>query len=125
MNAKRISATENDRASTGNLAGWLCVIGLAFGAMIPDTSPGAEKPVVAADKKKGAELVRSFRSDLVIVEGKSGRGSAFIGIIKGRKFLITNAHVIAGIKEPHFKSLDNAPVSLDSAAAVAVGHDIV
>src|SRR5439155_9203488 len=32
---------------------------------------------------------------------------------------------MAGIKDPHFKSLDNAPVKLDSAAAVAVGHDIV
>ena len=94
-----------------------------FGA--EKAGPADAKPVPATDKQKGRDLVHSFRSDLVLVEGKSGRGSGFIGLIKGRKFLITNAHVMAGIKGARFKTLDGGPLKLEPAAAVAVDHDIV
>jgi hypothetical protein len=131
MNAKRYLPAKNPGASMPHPA-WLLVLGLAFGLSASNSCEAAEKPSApstkgtsAIDKQKGLELIRGFRSDLVLVEGKSGRGSAFIGVIKGRKFLITNAHVMAGVKGAHFKTLDNGPLKLDPAAAVAVGHDIV
>ena len=126
MTANRTASTATGSPLKESFAARLFVCALALAFVTTGASVGAEKPAEAAPKAFGAaELVRGFRSDLVLVEGKSGRGSAFIGLLKGRKFLITNAHVIAGIKDPHFKTLDNAPVKLDSAAAVAVGHDIV
>jgi hypothetical protein len=60
----------------------------------------------------------------VFFEGKAGMGSGFITDIKGRKFLVTNAHVLAGIKGATFKLLDRTVVQV-GAASVAVGHDLI
>jgi len=78
----------------------------------------------AADKDKAAALVRDHRSGLVFFEGRSGMGSGFITDIKGRKFLITNAHVLAAIKAATFKLLDRTVVRV-GAASVAMGHDLI
>lgn len=78
----------------------------------------------AAEKDKAAALVRDYRSGLVFFEGKAGMGSGFITDIKGRKFLITNAHVLAAIKAAKFKLLDRTEVQI-GAASVAVGHDLI
>lgn len=78
----------------------------------------------AAEKEKAAALVRDYRSGLVFFEGKTGKGSGFITEIKGRKFLITNAHVLASIKAATFKLLDRTEVQV-GAASVAVGHDLI
>jgi hypothetical protein len=82
-------------------------------------------PATPLDHGKAGELVNQYRSDLVLIEGKAGKGSGFVGEIKGRKFLVTNAHVLAAITEPRFRLLDNSVLKLDPAAAVALGHDLV
>ena len=71
-----------------------------------------------------ASFVRDYRNGLVFVEGRAGQGSGFITEVKGRKFLFTNAHVLAGIKGAGFTLLDRTPVRV-GAGSVAVGHDLV
>lgn len=73
---------------------------------------------------KAAALVRNYRSALVFFEGKAGKGSGFITDIQGRKYLITNAHVVAAIKAAMFKLLDSTAVQIGASSA-AVGHDLV
>ncbi len=80
--------------------------------------------VRAAEPGNAASLVRDYRGGLVFVEGKAGQGSGFIAEVKGRKFLFSNAHVLAGIRGPAFKLLDRTPVQV-GASSVAVGHDLV
>jgi hypothetical protein len=93
-----------------------------FGA--EPTQPVARKDGAADDKTRAAQLLQDYRNDLVLVEGKDGKASGFIADIKGRKFLVSNAHVLAHIKAPRYKLLDNSPLKL-GAAMVAVGHDII
>jgi hypothetical protein len=83
-----------------------------------------EKEPSAKDKEKAATFVREHRSGLVFVKGKLGSGSGFIAEMKGRKVLITNAHVMAGLRSPAFELLDRTPVRVGT-ATVAVGHDLV
>jgi hypothetical protein len=91
--------------------------------------PGKEaalevKAPSATDREKAAVFVREHRSGIVFVKGKLGSGSGFIAEMKGRKVLITNAHVMAGLKSPSFELLDRTPLRV-GAASVAVGHDLV
>ncbi len=102
----------------------LGVLTLACGLIGCGNASAAARRNPGAVKSKSGELVQGFRSDLVVIEGKSGNGSGFIASIKGRKFLVSNAHVLAGIRGPRLKLLDNSPLKL-GAASVAVGHDIV
>jgi hypothetical protein len=89
------------------------------------TSADKPKPVApAADNAKAPGADSDYRASLVLVEGKSGKGSAFIMQMKGHKYLVTNAHVLAGIRDAHFKPLDNTALKLVQ-AMIAVGHDIV
>jgi len=70
-----------------------------------------------------AQLIAEHRNSLVFVEGKTGQGSGFIADIKGQKYLLTNIHVLAGVRPPQFTLLDRTPVRVGTATA-AVGHDI-
>jgi hypothetical protein len=88
------------------------------------TQPAARKEGAADDKTRSAQLLQEYRNDLVLVEGKTGRASGFIADIKGRKYLVSNAHVLANIKAPRYKLLDNSPLKLGP-AMVAIGHDII
>ena len=78
----------------------------------------------ASDHDKAAALVRDYSSGLAFFEGKAGKGSGFITDIKGRKFLITNAHVLAAIKAATFMLLDRTAVKVGP-AMVAMGHDLI
>jgi hypothetical protein len=78
-----------------------------------------------SDKEKAAELLRDYRSDLVLVEGKSeSGGSGFITHINGRKYLVSNAHVLAGIKAVSMTLLDRTQLKVGP-PMIAVGHDLV
>jgi hypothetical protein len=77
-----------------------------------------------ADKDRAAAFVREHRNDIAFIKGKLGSGSGFIALMKGRKVLITNAHVIAGLKAASFELLDRSRLRV-GAASVAVGHDLI
>jgi hypothetical protein len=93
-----------------------------FGA--ETTHPAAQKDGVTDDKTRAAQLLQDYRNNLVLIEGKTGKASGFIADIKGRKYLVSNAHVLANIKTPRYKLLDNSPLKLGP-AMVAIGHDII
>lgn len=69
-------------------------------------------------------LTREYRNSLVFLEGKSGKGSGFVCEIGGRKFVITNQHVVAGNSGAAITRLDLSPIKTGQAGA-AVGHDIM
>ncbi len=73
---------------------------------------------------RAAELVREYSSSLVFVEGKNGKGSAFVCLIGPRKFIISNQHVIAGNENVTLTLLDRSKLNFGQASA-AVGHDVV
>jgi hypothetical protein len=76
------------------------------------------------DKGSAPQLTRQFSNSLVFVEGKSGAGSAFVCDIGGKKFVVTNQHVVAGNPDTKFTLLDRSAIQTGQAAA-AVGHDIM
>jgi hypothetical protein len=76
-----------------------------------------------ADKESAAAFVREHRSDIVFIKNKLGSGSGFIVLMKGRKVLITNAHVLAGLKGATFELLDRSPLRL-GVSSLAFGHDL-
>jgi hypothetical protein len=76
------------------------------------------------DKGSVPQLTRRFSNSLVFVEGKAGAGSGFVCDIGGKKFAVTNQHVVAGNSGAKFTLLDRSPIEVGQAAA-AVGHDIM
>jgi hypothetical protein len=96
----------------------MCCAGtIAAETNAPTTAPPARP-------RTAAELVREHRNSLGFFEGKTGKGSGFIADFKGQKFLLSNVHVIAGIKSAVFTPLDRSPVKIGN-GSVAVGHDIL
>ena len=70
------------------------------------------------------QFTQQFSNSLVFVEGKASVGSGFVCEISGKKFVITNQHVVAGNPGARFTLLDQSPMRTGQAAA-AVGHDIM
>jgi hypothetical protein len=91
------------------------------------TSSGASSPTApptSPDTQQAAsEIIKRNRSNLVFVTGKQGAGSGFIANMEGTSYLVSNAHVAAGIDNAGFKTLDGTALQ-GGAAGVAIGHDI-
>ena len=75
-------------------------------------------------KAAGRQLSQESMKSLVFVEGEHGKGSGFVCDIQGKKFVLTNQHVIAGNPGAKFTLIDQSPIRTGQAAA-AVGHDIM
>ncbi|MGB8355846.1 MAG: serine protease [Chthoniobacteraceae bacterium] len=80
-------------------------------------------PASPESQQQASEIVKANHNNLVFVTGKEAQGSGFIASMKGANFLITNAHVAAGINGAAFKSLDGTAVQ-GGVPTVAVGEDI-
>ena len=85
----------------------------------PEPAPAATPKLRATEP---SELVAKFRDSLVFVTGE-GAGSGFIADMGGRTFLITNAHVAAGVRDATFTTLQGTKVQ-PGRSSVAVAHDI-
>lgn len=80
-------------------------------------TPRPPKPPTAG------ELIQTYSSSLVCVTGKDGGGSGFI-IGSGKdRYLVTNAHVAAGIPDGVFKTLDGKVVPVTT-PTLAKGADV-
>lgn len=100
--------------------------GMPFDPRFPRPQlPGSVSPSSPTSETLGAanEIVKDYRNSLVFVTGGNGAGSGFIANLSGKSFLLTNAHVAAGVRGAAFKTLQGTPVT-PGAASVAVGHDI-
>ncbi len=61
---------------------------------------------------------------LVVVEGKEGAGSGFIGQIKGRIFFITNIHVLGACRGARLHTLEDKEVQLTPFAFLSKHRDL-
>ncbi len=86
--------------------------------------PALVPVVMAGAGERAAELIRENSGALVFIENSDGSGSGFVCTIGGRKFVVTNQHVIAGTQGVRFTLLDREPLKTGAAAA-ASGHDIM
>ena len=76
-------------------------------------------------KQEMRELFKRIKDKLVIIEGETGAGSGFILQMEdGRKFLITNKHVVEGEKNITAKLLDGRKLTVGG-FEVAANRDLV
>ena len=97
-------------------------------AAVPETtpppSPAPAPAVFSGDaQERTAEMVKAHRNNLVFVSGSDGAGSGFLAKFGPKVYLVTNAHVAAGIKGAGFQTLQGEKVQAGT-AAIAVGHDL-
>lgn len=85
--------------------------------------PGQPAPPSPKSVSAASAIMKANTNNLVFVTGKEGAGSGFIANMDGANYLVTNAHVAAGIDEAYFKTLDGTVVPRGP-ASVAVGHDV-
>jgi hypothetical protein len=84
----------------------------------------AAAPQVAPELQSAAnDIVKQYQDSIVFVTGSEAAGSGFIVRAGTSSFLITNAHVAAGIRDASFTALDGT-VMTGSAPSVAVGEDL-
>jgi hypothetical protein len=69
-------------------------------------------------------LVADKSESLGAAEPEEGGGSGFITEIGGRKYLVTNAHVMAGNRSASLRLLDGTRLVLGK-AMIAIGHDLL
>lgn len=77
-----------------------------------------------SENREGRGLSPEVLKSLVIIEGGDNRGSGFVAKVNGIPFIVTNIHVLAGIREPVFRTLDGRRLEPQSYFG-AVDHDIV
>jgi hypothetical protein len=83
----------------------------------------ATPPISPELQASTAAIVKANSRNLVFVSGKEGDGSGFIAKLGEANYLVTNAHVIAGITGAAFKTLEGTVVP-GGKPSVAVGEDI-
>jgi len=93
---------------------------------LPPEPPAALKPepALASAPVAPGDLVQAYRDCFILVQGGEGHGSGFICRLAGRTVLLTNTHVVAGLRQPQFTQLSGARVAVGAAEA-AVGADLL
>lgn len=74
-------------------------------------APVPSKPIVSG------EFVQMNRNCFVVVKDGSASGSGFICRDGQKTYLYTNAHVVGGMRNPQFSSLDGSQIKVTSAEA--------
>jgi len=88
-----------------------------------DSTASPTPPIPPDVQQAAAQVVQNYHDSLVFVTGADAAGSGFIASMAGNNFLITNAHVAAGIRDAQFKTLDGTAVQ-GGIPSMAVGEDI-
>ncbi|MHA3775383.1 trypsin-like peptidase domain-containing protein [Verrucomicrobiota bacterium sgz303538] len=83
-----------------------------------------ETPSTGSETAASGDLVQSHTNAFVLIKGRDSSGSGFICRVGSQAWLFTNIHVMAGMQQPQFTTLDGASVALGGADAAA-GHDIM
>jgi hypothetical protein len=123
----RVAAKSGAGATASSAAATPAPGGNYFGTNATGSAPTPVPEAVAAItnelQTQTATIVKANHNNLVFVTGKEGEGSGFIASMGGKNYLVTNAHVAAGISGAAFKALDGTAVQ-GGVATVAVGEDI-
>jgi hypothetical protein len=112
------------KRGAANFAGGCVMVRMLVIAACFLTATAARELHAATADEQAAELVKNYSGSLVFVEDKGGAGSGFVCSIAGKKFVLTNQHVVAGHSGASLTLLDQSPIKTGQAAA-AVGHDIM
>ena len=99
-------------------------VAVATPAAVAAPTPPAMAMAATPTPIPTGEIIQRAQGSLVIVEGREGAGSGFLCEMDKQKFLVTNAHVLAGNSGVNFTLLDGSPVRV-GAAGSAVGHDMI
>ncbi len=75
-------------------------------------------------QQKVADLVKTYNDSLLVVTGNGGNGSGFVATMGSVSYIITNTHLMAAVREPAFKDLDDKTVHFGKASA-AIGADVL
>jgi hypothetical protein len=89
----------------------------------PDSSATPQPNVSSETQQQASAVIQAHHDSLVFVTGAAAAGSGFIASMNGGNFLVTNAHVAAGIRDAAFKTLDGTAVPA-GVPSMAVGEDV-
>ncbi|MGJ8640289.1 MAG: S1 family peptidase [Opitutaceae bacterium] len=78
----------------------------------------------ASDSQTSVSSVDIPTDALVVITGDHGSGSGFVAEIKGRRFLVTNIHVLGAARGASFTTVDGVEISLGKNAFLSKGRDI-
>ena len=93
---------------------------------LPPEGPVALKsePAPVSAPVAPGDLVQIHRDCFIVVKGDEGNGSGFLCRLGGRTVLLTNNHVVAGLRQPQFTQLNGLRVEV-GAAESAAGYDLM
>ncbi len=89
------------------------------GAPQPQATPAIPDDVQA----KASAILQDYPDSLVFITGSEGSGSGFIANFRGHNYLVTNAHVAAGLPDATYTTLNGAQLQ-PGLLAISVGEDI-
>lgn len=89
---------------------------------LPPLRPGKPMEASAPSAFEG-DLVQRYAGALILVKSSEGSGSGFICKADGQTRLLTNIHLVAGMKVPQFTALNGSQLRIGASEA-AVGRDI-
>lgn len=71
----------------------------------PKTGNVSPEPVVRnASEQKAEDLPPDVLDAMVVIKGKEGSGSGFVCSFKGKDYIVTNQHVVSGLKDIRFQT---------------------
>ncbi len=80
-----------------------------------------------ADAPTNPKAIEAFSADLdslVIVAGDAGRGSGFLAEIRGRRFFVTNTHVLGNARDAEFTTPTGQTVNIGTTAFISRRRDL-
>jgi S1-C subfamily serine protease len=90
----------------------------------PLPAPSASAPAEPGPAPDFGDLVQHYSGALILVKATEGSGSGFVcKAADGQVRLLTNIHVVAGMKQPQFTALNGTRLNVANPEA-AVGRDI-
>jgi hypothetical protein len=96
---------------------------LNYASQESNTTGGTQPQPQEAQEPWASSIIDERNDSLVLIKGSNGSGSGFVCKYRGQTCMITNVHVMAGVKMPAFTRLKGASIKISPSAA-AVDHDI-
>jgi len=64
-------------------------------------------------ERKYAEIDKEYIKSIIVIEGDRGKGTGFLCEFKGKKRLVSNAHVLCGNRSIRLRTLDNTDLAFN------------